>query len=104
MARYIEQHFEGRRVWLIYGTMRDKSVDEIGDLLAPVASEVILTAADSPRALRPEALEPLFDHPRVRTAARLADAWKMATEAGPEDAIFITGSLLLVGEAYTILR
>jgi len=104
LARHIEKHFGGRRVWLIYGTMRDKSVDEIGDLLAPVADEIILTAADSPRALRPEALAPLFDHPRVRTAARLADAWQMASEAGPEDVIFITGSLLLVGEAYTILR
>lgn len=60
LARHIEKHFAGRRVWLIYGTMRDKSVDEIGDLLAPVATEIILTAADSPRALRPEALAPEF--------------------------------------------
>ena len=103
LASYIQQHFQGRRVWLIYGTMRDKSVDEIGDLLSPVASEIILTAADSPRALRPEALAPLFDHPRVRTAPRLAGALAMTADAAPEDAIFITGSLLLAGEAYSLL-
>lgn len=103
LAHYIQQHFQGRRVWLIYGTMRDKSVDEIGDLLAPVASDLILTAADSPRALRPEALLPLFDHPRVRTAPRLADALALTAEAAPGDAIFITGSLLLAGEAYSLL-
>lgn len=103
LARYITSHFNGRRVWLIYGTMRDKSVDEIGDLLATVASEIILTAADSPRALRPEALVPLFDHPRVRTAPRLAGALALTADASPEDAIFITGSLLLVGEAYSLL-
>ena len=103
LADFIATHFQGRRVWLIYGTMRDKSVDEIGDLLSSVASEIILTAADSPRALRPEALAPLFDHPRVRTAPRLAGALALAGEASPQDAIFITGSLQLVGEAYSLL-
>jgi dihydrofolate synthase / folylpolyglutamate synthase len=103
LAHYINAHFQGRKVWLIYGTMRDKSVDEIGELLSPVASEIILTAADSPRALRPEALAPLFDHPHIRTARRLADALALTTEASPQDAIFITGSLLLVGEAYSLL-
>jgi len=103
LARYITSHFAGRRVWLIYGAMRDKSVDEIGDVLSPVAGEIILTAADSPRALRPDALAPLFDHPSVRTAPRLADALSIVAAASPEDAIFITGSLLLVGEAYSLL-
>lgn len=104
LAAYLKRFFRERRVWLIYGTMRDKSVGEIGELLSPLAHEIILTAADSPRALRPEALAALFDeHPRVRTAPRLKDAIELTRAAGPEDAIFITGSLLLVGEAYTLL-
>ena len=104
LAAYLKRFFADRRVWLIYGTMRDKSVGEIGELLSPLAHEIILTAADSPRALRPEALAPLFDdHPRVRTAPRLKDALALASAAAPGDAVFITGSLLLVGEAYALL-
>ncbi len=99
LAAYIRRFFGGRRVWLIYGTMRDKSVEEIGDMLSPVASEVILTAPDSPRALRPEALLPLFDHPNVRTAPNLGEALAIAREAAAGDVVFITGSLYLVGEA-----
>lgn len=103
LAAYIRRFFAGRRVWLVYGAMRDKSIEEIGDLLAPVAHQIILTAPDSPRALRPEALAPLFDHPRVRIAADLAAALDLTRDADPDDAIFITGSLFLVGEARKLL-
>lgn len=103
LAAYIRTFFPGRKVWLIYGTMRDKSVEEIGDLLAPVASEVILTAPDSPRALRPEALAPLFDHPAVRVAPDLPAALELTRAAAPQDVIFVTGSLFLVGEARALL-
>lgn len=103
LAAYIRRFFSDRKVWLIYGTMRDKSVEEIGDLLAPVASEVILTAPDSPRALRPDALAPLFDHPSVRVASNLRAALEIGRNAAAEDVIFVTGSLFLVGEARALL-
>lgn len=104
LADYIRDFYAGRKVWIIYAAMRDKAVDEIGEMLSPVASEVILTAVDSPRALRPEALAELFTHRAVRTAPRLADALAIVrAEASPQDAVFITGSLYLVGEAKSIL-
>jgi dihydrofolate synthase/folylpolyglutamate synthase len=99
LAGYMERFFSGRRVWLIYGTMRDKSFGEIGEMLAPVASEVILTAPASQRALHPETLAEAFDHPRLRCAANLDAALELTRDAGPEDVIFITGSLVLAGEA-----
>jgi len=103
LAAYIARFYQGRRVWVIFGSMRDKSIDEIADVLSPVAAEVILTAAESSRALRPDTLRALFPHTRVRTAERLAGALAITREAAPEDAIFITGSLLLVGEARALL-
>ena len=103
LAAYIGRFCQGRRVWVVFGSMRDKSIDEIADVLSPVAAEVVLTAAESSRALRPETLRALFPHSRVRTAERLAGALAIATEAAPEDVIFITGSLLLVGEARALL-
>jgi dihydrofolate synthase/folylpolyglutamate synthase len=104
LAAYIRQFYSGRRVWLIYGTMRDKSVAEIGDTLGPLAAEVILTTVDSPRALRPEALRGVFADSPVRIASHLADALEIVRrEADPADAVFITGSLFLVGEARSLL-
>lgn len=103
LAAYIERFHAGRRVWLIYGAMRDKAVTEMAGILFPVADEVIVTAPAQPRAVRPELIRELVDHPRLRTAPRLADALRMLEEAGPLDVVFITGSLFLVGEARALL-
>jgi folylpolyglutamate synthase/dihydropteroate synthase len=44
------------------------------------------------------------DHPDLRTAPVLADALEVIRrETAPEDAVFITGSLFLVGEARALL-
>jgi dihydrofolate synthase/folylpolyglutamate synthase len=104
LARYVERFYSGRRVWLIYGAMRDKAVTEMAGILFPLAAEVILTSPPQARAVRPEALRELVDHPRLRTAARLRDALALVRrEVAPEDAVFISGSLFLVGEARALL-
>ena len=103
LAAYIERFHAGRRVWLIYGGMRDKAVAEMTAILFPVAHEVIVTAPAQPRAVRPELIRELADHARVRTAPRLEDALRLLREAAPDDVVFITGSLFLVGEARAAL-
>lgn len=103
VASYIERFWAGHRVWLIYGTMRDKAVSEIAGILFPLADEVIVTAPSHPRAVRPEAIAELADHPRLRSAPSLEAALSMAGAAGPDDVIFITGTLFLVGEARALL-
>ena len=105
LAAYIRRFFGGRKVWLIYATMRDKSVDEIGETLLPTADEVILTQIESERALRPEAMLEMFaPHPHLRIAPNLTEALAVVrAEAAPEDVVFITGSLYLVGEARALL-
>jgi dihydrofolate synthase / folylpolyglutamate synthase len=103
LARHIQRFYGGRRVWLIYGAMRDKAVAEAAGLLFPAADEVILTAPDHPRAVRPEAIRDLVDHPSLRVASTLQDALKLLLLASPQDAVFITGSLFLVGEARALL-
>jgi dihydrofolate synthase/folylpolyglutamate synthase len=104
LARHIQRFYSGRRVWLVYGAMRDKAVSEVAGILFPSAGTVILTAPAHPRAVRPEALAALVDHPDLRTAPVLSDALAVVRrEAAPEDAVFITGSLFLVGEARALL-
>jgi dihydrofolate synthase/folylpolyglutamate synthase len=98
LARYLERFYAGRKIWMIFGAMRDKSVDEIAGILFPLTSHVILTAPDNARALRPEALAELTDHGGV--APDIAAALERARlEVSEDDVIVITGSLFLVGEA-----
>ena len=98
----MQRFYKGRRVWMIYGTMRDKAVEEVTGLLFPLAHKVILTAPESARALRPQSL---LDHfPDAIAADSLEAAIAMANrEAGPNDTILITGSLFVVGEARRLL-
>jgi dihydrofolate synthase/folylpolyglutamate synthase len=104
LAAYIDRFYAGRRVRLIYGTMRDKAVDEIGGILFPVAQELIATAPRQARALAPEAVRDVAGHPNVRIAPDIADALAMVRDAGPDDVVFVTGSLFLVAEARHLLR
>ena len=104
LARYIERFFQGRRVWLIYGAMRDKAVAEMAGALFPLAWEVIATAPAQARAVRPEIIRALADHPRLRTAPSVEAALETARrEAAPADAVFVSGSLFLVAEARRLL-
>ena len=103
LAEYIRRFWRQRRVRMIYGAMRDKAVAEMAGVLFPLAWEVILTAPDQPRAVRPEVIGETVDHPRLRVAARLKEALALLAEAEPEDVVFITGSLYLVGEARALL-
>jgi dihydrofolate synthase/folylpolyglutamate synthase len=98
LARYLERFYAHRKLWMIYGAMRDKAVDEIAAILFPLATELILTAPDNARALRPEALREIAGrgHISPNISAALDHVRAGASE---DDAIIITGSLFLVGEA-----
>jgi dihydrofolate synthase/folylpolyglutamate synthase len=102
LAAYIDRFYSGRRVRMIYGTMRDKAIDEIGGILFPKVHDLIATAPRQARALAPEAVREAAGH-AARTAPDIAAALAMVGDAGPDDVIFITGSLFLVAEARRLL-
>ena len=104
LAAYIERFYSNRHVVLIYGAMRDKAVAEMTGILFAHASEVIATAPRQARAVDPDTIRGLADHPCVRTAPDLAAALALARQAAPDCVIFITGSLFLVGEALALLN
>jgi dihydrofolate synthase / folylpolyglutamate synthase len=98
LARYLERFYANRKIWMIYGAMRDKAVDEISGILFPLASELIFTAPNNARALRPEALRELAGKAHIAPDISAALALARAGVA-EDDVIVITGSLFLVGEA-----
>ena len=104
LAAYIQRFYSGRHVVLIYGAMRDKAVAEMTGILFAHANEVIATAPSQSRAVDPDTIRDLADHPCVRTAPDLATALEMARRSPPDHVIFISGSLFLVGEALALLN
>ena len=103
LGAYIDRFYASRRVRLIYGAMRDKAIAEIAGILFPRARQVIVTAPRQSRALSPEAMHDVSDHPGLSTAPTIEAALDQVRDASPEDVIFITGSLFLVAEARAIL-
>ncbi|HEV2489432.1 MAG TPA: folylpolyglutamate synthase/dihydrofolate synthase family protein [Candidatus Acidoferrales bacterium] len=101
LAAFWEEHMRGRKIWLVFGAMRDKAVDEIAGLLFPRAHEVILTEPEQPRAISAGLLAEMTAHlaRKSRIIAKPSEAldWAVAM-AAPEDAVFATGSLYLVGD------
>ena len=101
LAKFIGENFGGRRIYLIFGAMRDKAVDEVGGLLFPLAAEVIFTEPRTPRAISAGRLAEMAGHlvAKFSVVAEVEAAVEMAlAKARPEDAIFVTGSLYLVGQ------
>jgi dihydrofolate synthase/folylpolyglutamate synthase len=98
LAKYLERFYGNRRIWMIYAAMRDKAIDEVAGILFPLASELVLTAPDTPRALRPEAMAEFAGRGHTEPTVEAAIAYARS-HAAEEDVIVITGSLFLVGEA-----
>ena len=98
LARYLGRFYGTRRIWLVYGAMRDKAIEEVAGILFPIATELVLTAPDTPRALRPEALAEFAGRGHMEPTVEAAIHYAR-THAADDDVIVITGSLFVVGEA-----
>ncbi len=101
LAAFLQQGFAGRRIWLIFGALRNKAVDEIAGVLFPYAVEVIFTQPNTSRAISAAQLAEIAGHhsERFSVTSDGEQALERAfAKAAPEDAIFVTGSLYLVGQ------
>jgi len=101
LAAFWGENFGGRKVRLVFGALRDKAVDEIAGILFPLAEEVILTQPQTTRAISVAQLAEITAHHAAR--------WKIVPEpeaaleyalerTAAEDALFVAGSLYLVGQ------
>jgi dihydrofolate synthase/folylpolyglutamate synthase len=107
LAHFVEESLKGKRIFLLYGALRDKAVDEVAGLLFPLAAEVVLTAPSTSRAISASQLEEIAAHyaDKSTTIADAEDAIEYAlAKASPGDVIFITGSLYLVGQLRHYLK
>ena len=86
---------------MIFGALRDKAVDEIAGILFSRAAHVIFTEPATLRAISASQLAEIAGHYAI-SSETIPDAGRALdtalAKAAPNDAIFITGSLYLVGQ------
>jgi dihydrofolate synthase/folylpolyglutamate synthase len=106
LAEALKQHFDFERAVIILGVSSDKDVAGIVSELMPLASTVIVTSAQHPRALEPATLATEFSRQGIspEVAGNVTSAVDLAlARAKPEDLICATGSLFVVAEVMEYL-
>ena len=102
LGESLKKEFQYQHLILLIGVMKDKDIESILHLLAPLADHIILTKPNSDRAATPASLKKALGRNGKR--AEIIEDLKEAIErglsiTGQEDLLCITGSLYTVGEA-----
>lgn len=108
LREYLDE-FIRQPITLVFGAMKEKDLTEIGPLLFPKATRLILTKPDNPRSMQIADLAKFvsgnFPQDDLFLTETVAEALKLAKEISTEnDLILVTGSLYLVGEAQKIMK
>jgi dihydrofolate synthase/folylpolyglutamate synthase len=101
LAFALQNDYEYKRLWLIFGAPMDKAIPAMMEILFPLAYQVIVSAADHPRAAQPQVL--------AAQAAELGFSVQMAEtpqealllsfeHAEQGDLICATGSIIFIGD------
>jgi dihydrofolate synthase/folylpolyglutamate synthase len=104
LREYLDE-FAPRPLTMVFGAMRDKRLDQIGEILFPLADTLILTTIDNPRSASIETLRSVaqrFAHGTIIETPSSSEALRIArTQTTPIGLICVTGSLYLIGEVRT---
>ncbi len=96
----LEEDFVYERLILILGILSDKNVQEMMDIITPLAYTVIVTKSHNNRACNPSKLKEMIGKKEVVVKDEISGALRHAKKvAKKQDLICITGSLFTVGEA-----
>src|SRR5262245_42043361 len=107
LRNYCDRFLGSKHIVLLFGVMRDKNVAEIAGKLFPVASEIVLTAAESERSAEPAwiaAQLPEYQrrcHQTRNPQEGLSAARSLASANG---IVLVAGSLYLIGDLHRMLK
>ena len=107
LRKYCQRFLRSKRVVLVFGVMRDKDVAEIAARLFPLASEIVLTAAESERSAEPAWIAAQLSENgyHYHYARNPQEALGVARAlAAPDGVILAAGSLFLVGDLQRTLQ
>ncbi|HEX5604840.1 MAG TPA: folylpolyglutamate synthase/dihydrofolate synthase family protein [Pyrinomonadaceae bacterium] len=101
LRTYLDE-FAQRPLTLVFGAMRDKQLEQIGEILFPIADALVLTTVNNPRSATLEMLEPVamrYARGKVLKSDGSAAALQTALANTPKEGmICVAGSLYLIGE------
>lgn len=108
LREYLDE-FIKQPITMIFGSMKDKDLKEIAEILFPKAEFLILTEPDNPRSMETSELIKFlpedFNRDNVIVAETVEEALESSENISSENnLVCITGSLYLVGEAQKILK
>jgi dihydrofolate synthase / folylpolyglutamate synthase len=106
LAAYLRDSQPGRRLGLVFASMKDKPAAEMLAILCPRATDVVVTSLPVPRGESPETLLRLAraHHSSCHAEPRIEEALLRARHiAGPEGLVVVSGSLYLVGEVKKLI-
>jgi dihydrofolate synthase/folylpolyglutamate synthase len=86
------------RAHLVFGSVSDKDITEMAELLRPLAADVSLVRLANERSFDPAAMAPFFAGLPCHLYDSVADLWRELTSAPAIRPVLLTGSLFLVGE------
>jgi dihydrofolate synthase / folylpolyglutamate synthase len=98
---FLDEHFSSRPITLIFGVMADKAIDEMSELLFPIAQKVIVTRIQNPRSADPVKLREFAVkwHEEVNSTEDVNQALAVAIDITPQNGLICAcGSLFLIGE------
>ncbi len=102
----LSETFPDHAFTLVFGAMQDKAIQEMADILFPIAERVIVTHIDNPRAASTAQLLQAGSRTGAAMLAEetVAGALARAFEITPPDeVIVVTGSIFLVGDTMKAL-
>ena len=114
LSNYLRKFHSEDKITMVFGSMKDKDLSEIAEILFPLAENLILAKPDNPRSESVEELkkyaENVIDNSKIFPVGDVADAINSGlrmTQTYPKTErafVCVTGSLYLVGEAQKILK
>jgi len=108
LKKSIEKDFVFRKLILVIGILSDKNIDEMLEIITPIADLIIVTKSGNERACNPVVLKDKVIKTGFKKEIVVKEKLKDAivyskSVAKKDDLIIITGSLFTVGDARDIL-
>jgi dihydrofolate synthase/folylpolyglutamate synthase len=102
----LSERYDDRPLVFVFGAMRDKAISEMTEILFPLATRVIATRPENPRAASPEEIRQAASRTgtEVETIPDVKAALETALAGAEGKAVVVTGSIYLVGEAMRLLE
>ena len=107
LAQTLQEHFAGKRIWLLLGVFRDKDYPQIGSILSSCSQTVFCFQPQHERGLKAEllaaAVAQYFAEVRIADSAEQA-VQQALQQADKEDVVVSCGSLSTIGAVQRAVR